>query len=459
MAIITYKSIINNAIKGFNDIQKTLSNFTDLGVSGLTNTSGTVSGSLTPAQLVTYIGRLATIKKSNTTNTVTEKDGFITGRIAYRTNPSFSTAPVLNSTYSATVNGTNYKIKNLTDIKNNPGYYDGTIEFQLPAATASISITNTSLSTTIGKENTGNGNDIFSEVSLEDSAPSSGYFVKVKNSANSKQLNVAPTVTKAGYIDSNKATNIAPPSSISIDVSADEKFICIPAANPDHSITVAQSFTPELEKMTTDSTSKESINITAVVGNATTTEPSTGYFIAARSKTQTAKTVSAIATTVINTGEAERDGYLDGNYKSTVRTTVGLNNSNTTYFSVNAATFNASSDAIFEVTENTTKINGANNISSKASVSLNIPSVDSGVYFYAIDMSSSGNATVKDAGYAPSGANTGIVTGSDTAFVTIEEAESYNGYVVEDGYITEEKQHYTVEYDTTNKCVDFIFNN
>lgn len=459
MAIITYKSIINNAIKGFNDIQKTLSSFTDLGVGGLTNKSGTVSGSLTPAQLVTFIGRLATVKKSNTTNTVTEKDGFITGRIAYRTNPSFSTSPVLNTTYSATVNGTNYKIKNLTDIKNNPGYYDGTIEFQLPAAAASISIGNTSLTTTIGKDNTGNGNDLFSEVSLEDSAPTSGYFVKVTNSANSKKLSVTPTVTKAGYIDSNKATNIAAPSDVSIDVSAGAKFVCIPAANPDHSITVAQTFTPELEKMTTDSSSKESINITAVVGSASTTEPSTGYFIAARSKTQTAKTVKAIATTVINTGEAERDGYLDRNYKSTVSTTVGLNNSKTTYFSVNAATFNSSNNATFGVNENTTKINGTNNISGKASVSLNAPSVDSGVYFYALDMNSSGNATVNAAGYAPSGANTGLVTGLDTAFVTIEEAESYNGYVVEDGYITEEKQHYTVEYDTTNKCVDFIFNN
>lgn len=43
--------------------------------------------------------------------------------------------------------------------------------------------------------------------------------------------------------------------------------------------------------------------------------------------------------------------------------------------------------------------------------------------------------------------------------VTVPAGEAHNGYVTKAGWIAKDTQYYTLSYDSTNKCVDFIFNN
>lgn len=63
---ITFKTVINNAIIGFNTIQGTLSTFSDLGVSNVSvGSNNIVSGSITPSEMASFIANMATIKFSN----------------------------------------------------------------------------------------------------------------------------------------------------------------------------------------------------------------------------------------------------------------------------------------------------------------------------------------------------------------------------------------------------------
>lgn len=61
----TFKTVINNAIEGFNSIQKTLSTFSDLGVSDVSTNNKTVTGSITPSEMASFINNMATVKLSN----------------------------------------------------------------------------------------------------------------------------------------------------------------------------------------------------------------------------------------------------------------------------------------------------------------------------------------------------------------------------------------------------------
>lgn len=108
---LTYKTVITNAIKGFNDIQSKLATLTDLGISAVSSstTSGvtTVSNSITPTNMVDAIGKVATIKKSD--------GSFISGKVTYRgsanatVNPTISRSEnIVTVTFSKSLAGAGY---------------------------------------------------------------------------------------------------------------------------------------------------------------------------------------------------------------------------------------------------------------------------------------------------------------------------------------------------------------
>jgi len=58
---ITYKTVITDAINGFNNIQAALAGFSDLNVNPVVNYGSQISGSLNPSELQNEIKKLATI--------------------------------------------------------------------------------------------------------------------------------------------------------------------------------------------------------------------------------------------------------------------------------------------------------------------------------------------------------------------------------------------------------------
>ena len=162
---LTYKTVITNAIKGFNDIQSKLATLTDLGISPVSSstTSGitTVSNSITPANMVDAIGRVATIKKPD--------GSFISGRVTYRGDASSTVNPevsqngaTITASYSKSLVGAGYYTG---------GTISGSVTYTIPSGSVTIT-SSVSQSTFDGSSTTALSTDI-----LLSSAPTSYYKV------------------------------------------------------------------------------------------------------------------------------------------------------------------------------------------------------------------------------------------------------------------------------------------
>lgn len=97
MAIITYKTILAEAISGYNDIQEALltagkttlkyttRNNAQGAIPTISSSNGVVSHLMTANEMVSAIGNMAVISTSSTTNSLnTNSNGFVSGVIAYK---------------------------------------------------------------------------------------------------------------------------------------------------------------------------------------------------------------------------------------------------------------------------------------------------------------------------------------------------------------------------------------
>lgn len=138
------------------------------------------------------------------------------------------------------------------------------------AAAATVSGTATATSPTIARTSTSaTGATNIGSASVTTTAPSSGYFVSVQATAPATTISLTKTVNTAGYLGSN--------SEITASASTSAKtgsVYYLPVTTG-----VAAGDAASVSKYTTDG-SNAGVSVMSVVGNATTTEPTSGYYVA-----------------------------------------------------------------------------------------------------------------------------------------------------------------------------------
>lgn len=153
--------------------------------------------------------------------------------------------------------------------------------------------------------------------------PSTGVYVKVNSAKTTGIVSATPEVAAAGYGTTEDFDTTAASKEVGANASADT-YIPITSSTHSASISGAGSFTPVISKQNTPS------GVTnAAAGNATTTAPTSGVYVAVRSATQTAKTLTA-------TSSVSKAGWIDAG-KDTATANVGLTASSMTYVPIKEA--------------------------------------------------------------------------------------------------------------------------
>ena len=186
--------------------------------------------------------------------TATAKDGVgITGNIATKTSSDLT-----SSGATVTVPA---------------GYYASNASKTIGNGAVTVTATKAATKPTIAKTTTtaSGATNVGGSNTISTSAPSSGFFISVQATAPvTSSFTTTKTVNTAGYISANTqitATNIATTAT-----TGDVYYLPITTG-------VAQANTASVTKVATDG-SAAGVNITGVIGTATTTEPSSGYYAA-----------------------------------------------------------------------------------------------------------------------------------------------------------------------------------
>ena len=137
------------------------------------------------------------------------------------------------------------------------------------AAAATVSGTTTATSPTIARTSTSaTGATNVGSASATTTVPSSGYFVSMQATAPATTVSLTKTVNTAGYLGSNSEIT----ASASTSAKTGSVYYLPIAAG------VAAGDAASVAKYTTDG-SNAGTSIMSVVGNATTTEPTSGYYV------------------------------------------------------------------------------------------------------------------------------------------------------------------------------------
>lgn len=154
--------------------------------------------------------------------------------------------------------------------------------------------------------------------------PSTGVYVKVNSAKTTGIVSATPEVAVAGYGTTEDFDTNAASKEVGANASADT-YIPITSGAHSASISGAGSFTPVISKQNTPS------GVTnAAAGNATTTAPTSGIYVAVQSATQTAKTLTA-------TSSVSKAGWIAAG-DDTATANVGLTASSMTYVPIKEAT-------------------------------------------------------------------------------------------------------------------------
>lgn len=153
--------------------------------------------------------------------------------------------------------------------------------------------------------------------------PSTGVYVKVNSAKNTGIVSATPEVAAAGYGTTEDFDTTAASKEVGANASADT-YIPITSGAHSASISGAGSFTPVISKQNTPS------GVTnAAAGNATTTAPTSGVYVAVQSATQTSKTLTA-------TSSVSKAGWIAAG-SDTATANVGLAASSMTYVPIKEA--------------------------------------------------------------------------------------------------------------------------
>ena len=243
---------------------------------------------------------------ANSAGRIKNVDGTFTSVVS--SGQTKAAAAQLRSGYSAFIDG--------SEIKGSMGNASATMSAAITAAA----------SFTPEVSATSHSNVTYSTVTT--TAPTTGYYLGIYSPAqDAKTVAATVTLTKtAGYLTAGTAY-ATPTTTVGLNASA-EKYVVIQSGSASNgSVGMGRSvssFTPVIS--TTDAG-----NVS--VGTKTTTKPSSGYYVAVQSASQTSSTVSATVTLT------KTEGYIGaGSVISHNSTTVGLNNSAVTYVPITAST-------------------------------------------------------------------------------------------------------------------------
>lgn len=153
--------------------------------------------------------------------------------------------------------------------------------------------------------------------------PSTGVYVKVNSAKNTGIVSATPEVAAAGYGTTEDFDTNAASKEVGANASADT-YVPITSGEHSASISGAGSFTPVISKQNTPSGV-----INAAEGNATTTAPTSGVYVAVQSATQPAKTLTA-------TSSVSKAGWIAAG-DDTATANVGLSASSMTYVPIKRA--------------------------------------------------------------------------------------------------------------------------
>ena len=389
MAILTYKTVINNAIQGFTDIQGALANFVDLGLAAVsTKVNGDKTGNKTPAQMVEYINKLASIKNG---------EDFISGQIAYHSIDATQNGLINASTgivsYSYTIPAGYYPGTTKVSGTVNLGISTGTIvdgDISEPSAIASISQTDGTLAKLVENETNINTGIITTQ-------PASGtlgadYWAIVPAiSASNGSVNASIAQATYGFTDANNSfatgTNrtLTPTTTLGATYYVNKAVV---ETNTESNISV--------DKIS----DAETIN-SILLGSSTTTKPSAGYYIGIEGTGSTGNIKSTVG------------GYLPLN--STYSLTP---NSQTAYFPISAASFSSTNGTI------NLGVNSSDGASSGTNISTSVGTPTSteptsGYYVYIDGSGNSGNVKTSSAGYTPLNQQTNVLITSKSEYFPI----------------------------------------
>lgn len=343
---ITYKTVLAEAIRGYNNIQNALNSvsggnlkyiarntdqLTNTGVPAVGINGTDISGVLTAQELVSAINNVAVIWNGSE---------YVTGTRTYRGS---------NATLNPTISGTS-KITATYTYEIPEGYYPGTTtvsgsaELNLGTATfkegsGAASLTVKEASPSIGKTNIGS----IMGAPQTSSTLSTDYYYAFSVASTGSGYG---SVLTGGYAASGAQTG-----KVTVSTDATTYYVPVTAANASAGMTISanSSFTPVIDLVdiaNSDGSTGGSGDIFSSLTDKGTTAPTSGYYFSVKSANQTAKTIEANLT------------FDTAGYQPTAtfnkQATVSLNESGNTYFSIAKAGLTA--------TANTTNI-GTNTIS------------------------------------------------------------------------------------------------
>lgn len=270
-----YKTIIQNAIDGFNQIQNKIAELPNSGILEVTEENYN-----SPSDMVDAINKLSIINKENSINNTSEIDSFIKGQVAYRGNT------INNISITQTNNSVDVSVPVLS------GYYeDFTINKKLTIESGSHSSGITILKQpSISIENINTG--------IETSLTETPYFITLNGTAENGTVKGQSNITKAGYlsvgtVDTN-ITNIVP------TINDNNKKIYIQEA---------------LSSLTASLSTKPTVKISKSLYNITKSTTPTNYYIDILSS----KTNGSVS----STKNISKEGYIKDS-KETKSTVVDV---------------------------------------------------------------------------------------------------------------------------------------
>lgn len=443
---ITYKTVLAEAVRGYNNIQNALavnSSVTGVDLNTISKSSNTVSNTATASKMVTEIGKLTTLAAlgSITSNTadvsVYTTDGSNAGvNISSIVGTKATTEPTSGYYLAFTGSGSGGKAQISkagfapTSLSANVGVTSKTKYFPITAAAGSVSHTvsdHTATSTSnaftpvISKYTTDgtNGGENIQENTgdIVNTEPTSGYYLAVQTAAqNAKKIVADASISTAGYIP--KTYNFTEDTKYVGLNGSGVRYIPINSAEAGLSLSSSSISPGSISKVNISSTQDsdgydgDSSNLGDIydsLGTVTTTLPSSGYYLAVKSNSVTRSDVATATASITKAGYMPTD----------VTTTTGditIDASSNYYIPINSATFSTTANsASLTVSENTTAISGATNISSYIGAPTTTKPTSGIIYAFDVSSTGTGSVSTSGAGYVKSGATCGTVTVSKTA--------------------------------------------
>lgn len=335
---ITYKTVLAEAIRGYNNIQNALNSvsggnlkyiarntdqLTNTGVPAVGVNGTDISSVLTAQELVSAINNVAVIWNGSE---------YVTGTRTYRgtnatVNPTISGTSTITATYTYEIPEGYYP--GTTTVSGSAELNLGTATFKEGSGTATLTVKEASPSIS-GKTNIGS---IMAAPQTSSTLSTSYYYAFSVASAGSGY----GSVLTGGYAASETQTG-----KVTVSKDATTYYVPVTAANASAGMTISanSSFTPVIDLVdiaNSDGSTGGSGDIFRSLTDNGTTAPTSGYYFSVKSANQTAKTIEANLT------------FDTAGYQPTAtfnkQATVSLNESGNTYFSIAKAGLTATASS------------------------------------------------------------------------------------------------------------------